>query len=281
MLMKLAKMLSTFTSKNFLLAIFIASIFFVGFVGLLKFVSKETRIVYAKIRVGQGFWWARTAGPKYWYISAIKKGDQETSLTGSPIAEVLEVRYYPYGGFDQFNAFLKVRLRAGYDKNSNQYTFKRDPLMVGSPIELDLSSAMVTGTVTELSTQPIKDNYVEKIIYLINHEGYSIDLPETYQNIKIGDQYYDGEEVVFEVLDKSLRRGVSREADLYGRPQEYRIGSSQSIVVKAKVKVKEKDGRLFYGEEQLLKVNNKIVFETQNYIFDNFIVKSVEEPDNT
>lgn len=274
--MKKLKKLIKFSRKNYFLVIFFAAILFVGIIaGYRLFLSKPT-YVYARVKVGQGLWWATTQKPPIWYVNAIKKGEIEKSLTGLPIAEILSARYYPLGN-NQFDVFLTLRLSVGLNKKKQEYTFKRFTLSVGAPIELQFPSANITGTVIDLSQKPFGDRYVEKIIYLVNQSGYAKDFPYRYENIKIGDKYFDGEEYVFEVLDKRLEKNIwSIANNLTGTVYEQEVATSQNIVFKVKVKLIQKSDGLYYGEDYKVYSNAFIPFATRDYFFENFVIRKLE-----
>ena len=90
---KFLKKLWRFAVNNYFISIFLAAIAFVGVVSIYKLFFVQPTFVYAKVKVGQGLWWATTQRPSFWFVEALKKGVMETDLTGEPIAEIKDVLY--------------------------------------------------------------------------------------------------------------------------------------------------------------------------------------------
>ena len=184
---------------------------------LMRMGTAKTEYVYVKVKVSQGFWWASTSKPSPWYAKAIKKGDIEYNILGKPIAEILEVRYYSVFAKDQptenkYDIYLTLKLAADYNNRTQKYIFKRSNLTIASPIDLETQSAQITGTVIKVSEQEFVDEYVEKTVFLTKSFAY----PWEYEAIKVGDSYFDGEEIIFEVLDKNQVATSEIVTDYYG-----------------------------------------------------------------
>lgn len=274
------KKLFKFTVKNYFITIFIAIILFVGAVSVYKLFYSKPTFVYAKVKLGQGLWWAGGVKPNFWLATAIKKGDTERDLVGKPIVEVLNVRYYPWitvGSIsDQFDVYLTLKLRVSVISRAKKYNFKRNTLGVGAPIELELSSAQVSGTIIDLSENPFEDKYVEKTVILTKKYAY----PWEFDGIKVGDKYFDGEETVFEILDKALGEGsyvfspqrTTTTTILSQQVSEQR----QTINVKAKIRLKEAGDQLIFGEEQKLYVGKTLIILTPTFNFQDYIIGKIE-----
>lgn len=278
---KLLKISKTISKNYFLLGLFLI-ISFVSLVTFYKLFFAKSTFVYTRVKVGQGLWWASTTKPTIWMVNSIKKGDKQYSLVGVPGAEILDVRYYPVWSqgmaLSQYDIFLDLKLKVGYNSKTQTYSFNRSSVSVGSPVEIQFPSADVTGTVIELNKNPIKDDYVEKTVYLVNQGGYNKDFPYRFDNIKIGDSYFDGESEVFKVEDKWLEKNLwtitnNLTAQVFERP----IESTQNIVVKTKMKLKNKNGELYYGEDYRVQDNVFIPLATKDYFFENFAIRKIED----
>lgn len=265
------KKLFKFAVKNYFISIFLLCILFVGFVSLYKLFVVKPYYIYAKVKVGQGLWWASTLKPSIWMATNIKQGDFEKDLTGKNIAEVIKVNYYPWRVADQFDVYLTLKLKVTPNKKTKKYNFKRSSIGIGSPIELDLSSVQVNGTITDLSEDELTDKYIDKTVILTKKYAY----PWEYDAIKIGDKYNNGENNVFEVLDKKS----SDTSVLYSDQTGITSSSSDQrkyINVKAQIKVKEKNGQYIFGEEQIIQAGRPIIISTPNFSFNEFYIGSVQ-----
>ena len=245
---------------------------FVIIIALTKIATRESEYVYAKIKVSQGFWWGSSVKPKVWFTEAIKKGEVENNFLGKPVAEIMQVRYYPVTSLpdgNDFHIFFVVKLDADYNDRAQQYVFKRKTLAVGSPIEIVTQSANITGTVIEISKQEFDDKYEQKIVTLTKKLSY----PWEYDAIKIGDKYFDGEGVVFEVLTKHQVPTTTITNDVYGNvvPE-----SMMYVSIKAKIKVKAKNGQLLFAEEKLLTPGTELNVSLENFGFNRFYVSKIE-----
>jgi len=258
--------------KNSFAVIFIVAIIFVGFTIFSKIFLSKTAYLYAKVRVGQGYWWVG-ARPAYWFLPALKKGEVERSLSGNPLAQIISVRYYSSGSI--YDVYLTVKLKTSFNKRTKKYYYKRWQVAVGTPIDFEFPEIQVSGTVINISEKPFNEKYTEKIVHLISLGGYSVSNPYYYENIKVGDKYFDGEDTIFEILDKQLRKNVWTVTDDQAFVHERDVYSVQDIVVKAKIKVKQVGNQLFFAEDQVVSFGNNIRISTPNYGY-NFTVIKIE-----
>lgn len=278
------KKIRKFARKNYFITFFFAVVLFVGVVSLYKIFATKPTYVYTKVKLGQGLWWSSQIRPNIWLATSLKKGDKEYDLLGKPAAEILSVKYYPWYTLDQFDVYLTVKLKTSYNKKTNKYLFKRNAVAVGSPIELELSSTQISGTVIDLSEKEFTDKYIEKTVYLTKKSAY----PWESDAIKVGDKYFDGENTVFEILGKSTSDKLSISADKFSIssyipvtenlelnypviPEEKRY-----IMVKAKILVKEKNNQFIFGEEQVVRPGKLFNLSTSSFAFNDFVVGKIE-----
>ncbi len=256
--------------------LFIAIPVFVVLVIFLNLATSKTEYVYAKVKISQGFWWAKAVKPDIWFTSALEGGAIEKNLLGKPIAEVLEVRYYntDLGSINEekYDIYLSLKLAADYNDRTQKYTYKRSILAIGSPIDLEIPGTQITGTVIDISEQEFDEEYVEKIVYITKKFAY----PWEFDAIIIGDKYFDGTEFVFEVLDKYQTKTAAISSGYYGTTTSGTTDTISYIVVKAKVKAKLKNNKLFFGEERTIRSGNLLTVATDNYSFAGYIIGRVE-----
>lgn len=245
--------------------LFIALPALVVVIALFRFLSPKTDFVYAQVKVSQGLWWANTKSPEYWLIENLEKGMQEKNITNDPIAELLSFKYYPRlsqnledSSESTYNVYLKLKLNVN-KSSSGAYTFKRSTLAVGAPIELDFLNVQITGSVMKLSEKPIEDNYETKVVELSGRNLF----PWEYDSIKIGDAYFDGENEVFKVLNKTSRLTSTIAPDLFGNFPGSSTEQRRYVTVFAEIKLEKKaDGRYFFGEEQEIGIGQGFKFMT-------------------
>lgn len=273
------KKLWYFARDNYFISIFLATVLFVIFVSFFKLLTADTHYVYAKVKVSQGLWWANTQRPGIWYLNFLKKRVAEKNLLGDKIAEIIAVRSYPYGGADQYDIYLTLKLKVDINKRTGTYNFKRSTLAVGSPIELQFPRVEVTGTVIELYNKKPVRRGLEKTIYITKKYAF----PWEYEQIKIGEKYFNGEELVFEVLDKALidSNQVVDTEFTYPLGQNLvnldRLENRQYILVKARVNVEKKSGELVFAEEKIIRPGKSFYFGSKNFVFESFVIEKVED----
>ena len=258
--------------NSWLFIIFFAVIILVCFVALIKIIRKQPIYIYTKVKVGQGLWWTATNKPSIWYVKGIKKGEIERDLTGKPLAEIVDVTYYPSRQENQYDTYLIVKIAVSGSQKTNKYSFKRSAIGVSSPIDFEFPSSPVTGTIIAISNQPFIDQSVEKIIYLTKKLAY----PWEYDAIKVGDVYSNGQKQVLEIMDKTSSDTTIISSDLFGNSNASITDVRKYLVVKIRIKLKEVDRQLIYGEEQVINVGKIIYLTTENFAFSDFVIGKIE-----
>lgn len=265
------KQIFQLAKQNYFVTAMVLCVLFVGVVGVYKlFIAKPT-YVYVKVKVGQGLWWVNSAKPNIWLINAIKNGDMEKSLTGKPIVEVLDIRYYSWWTSGQYDLYLTLKLEVGSNKKTKTYTFKRSTIGIGSPIDLEFPTTQFSGTIIELGIKPFIETYVTKTITLTKKSAF----PWEYDAIRIGDTYFDGNQTVFKILDKRSLDTEALTSDVYGNYPSYPL-AQKYIEVKAQIRVQQKNNQFIYGSEQVLIPNRTINITTANFSFQDYALGTIE-----
>ncbi len=256
--------------------LFIAVAILVISTALIKTATSESDYIYAKVKISQGYWWTSTQSPNVWFINSLKAGDVEYGLLGKPIVEVLELRHYPTMSFPkyqtQYDIFLTLKLAVNVNTKTQKYVFKRSTIGVGSPIELEFPSAQISGSVIEISKALPKNRLVEKDIIITKKQGF----PWEVEAIKIGDEQFDGEEVVFKVTAKQALATSRIDINPYGNVNLGLRDPRRYITVRGKIKVREKGDLLIFGEEQVVAPGAELSLATKNFVFDQFLVQEIK-----
>ncbi len=269
--MKLKKLLR-FLLRNYFVLVFFACILFVGMVSVYKLFLIKPTYVYTKVKMGQGLWWASTQRPAVWFIETLKKRGEEKNLTGSPIAEMLNVRYYPWYGSSQYDVYLTLRLKVSGNPKTGKYNFKRSTIGVGSPIDLEFPSVQISGTIIDLNEKPFEERFVTKTVTLTKKGAF----PWEFNAINVGDKYFDGERVVFEIIDKKSTDVAQIAGDSYGNYIGSDLEPKKYIMVKAKIKAQEKNNQLIFGEEQIISLGKTINISTFGFTFNDYAIGAIE-----
>lgn len=246
--------------------------------GATKLFTSKPDYIYTKVKVSQGLWWASVTRPNIWYLDSLEPNEQELGLGDKPIATLLSFTYYPYiqdlrntNAETSYNIYLKLKLQVTKRQNG-ELIYKRESLGVGSPIEVNLPTTKLTGTVIEISNNPIEEKFVKKTIYLTGLNAF----PWEYESIKVGDTYNDGQQEIFRVLEKSSLDTKVLAYDIIGNNLPNIQESRKYVSIKAETVLKEKNGRLLLGEEQEILVGMPFNLVTQNYNYSNLVISKVE-----
>ena len=262
----------SFLKKNYLLLIFVACIGFVGLVSVYKLFMVKPTYIYAKIKVGQGMWWASTQKPALWYVKAIQQAKEQNDLTGKPVAKILDVSYYPYYISGQYDVYVTAQLKVSKVGNKGIYNFNRETIGVSSPIDMEFPNVQFSGTIIALSEKPTQDIYESKIVYLYKK---SVN-PWEYDQIQIGDSFFNGKEKAFEILDK--QRGETNDILLsdIGKQLNSDIEPYRYVRIKAKILVKKVDNQYILGEEYVISPGRSLSVVTNNLTLNDYFITRLE-----
>lgn len=257
-------------AKKFLLLIFFI-VFFVFLFSFYKIFYQKPTYIFTKIKVSQGFWWAQTAKPPFWYLKGfenlIKNNEKEYDLSGNLQSEIIEYRVYPSKIANQYDIFLTMKLKVAKLNHLNKYSFKRSAIGISAPVDFEFPSLQFSGTIIDISEKPFSEKYQEKIFYLVKPFAYDFE----YDSIKINDKYYDGKENVVEILDKQILNDEKWLINNYNN-----INFGKNILIKAKFKIKKENNNYIFAEEQIIKPGAPVFFETTNFRFENYLVNKIE-----
>lgn len=260
----------TFVKKYYVLFVIGACVMGVGTYGVYKVLIQKPTYIYAKVKVGQGYWWATTQKPTMWYLKAIQQAKEQKDLAGKPVAKILDVSYYPFYGSGQYDIYVTVKLKVARVGNKGTYNFNRETIGVSAPIDLEFPNVQFSGTIIALSTSPFDDKYVEKTVYLTKR----IPFPWEYEQIEVGDTQSDGKRVVLEVLEKNY--GTEYETALL-QQGVFLNSSISSFTVKMKVLVKKVDDQYIFAEEYPITTGRMFVGpSTKKFVFLDYYITKVE-----
>ncbi len=261
-------------SNNYFIAIFFAAIAFVALISFYRIFFVKPTYIYVKVKIGQGLWWAATQKPSLWFIENIKKAknEEEKDFSGKTQAKILSIRYYPTYLQNQYDVYLTMKIKVSKLGKTGKYNFKRSSIGVSSPIDFEFPSVQFSGTVIELSEQPIKENRQEKIVYLSKPYAFSWE----YETIRVGDEYFDGEETVVQILEKSIGEKYNIIPPYQSVIDPTMSQTRSNIFVKVKIKGKKRGNNFIFGEEQAVAPGKFLYISTANFFFDEYIVADIK-----
>lgn len=268
---KITKNKYNFFRKNYALSLFLALIILSVSFFIYKSFFSVSNFVYVKVKIEQGYYVGK---PSIWIINALDTAKSDTTKNG---AKIISEEHYPNWQPDQMDIYIITKLPVNFNKSTGEYSYNHSTLSIGSPIQLHLKNLDINGTIIDLNNQPFKYKYIYKTVYLVARGGYTKDFTYMYDSINIGDKYFEGSNVVFEVLDKSLEKNIiGVQNNLNGQIYERMVETTQNILVKARIRVKQVGNEFTYGEIYEVKNNSPIPFSTNNYFLSDFVIRSIE-----
>ncbi len=266
------KNFTSFLKQYYFLIIFLGCIGFVGMVSAYKlFIAKPT-YVYAKVKVGQGMWWATTQRPSLWFVKAIQHAKEQKDLTGKPVVKLLDTTYYPYFGSGQYDVYVTVQLKVSKVGNKGTYNFNRETIGVSSPIDLEFPTVQFSGTIIELSDVPFHDKLVKKTVYLSKKYTY----PWEFEEVKIGDTFNNGKQTVLTITDKS--KGDTNEVLIndMGKLSASNVETYRYIILQTEMLLKQSGSQLIYGEETLISPGRGFGIATDRATLNDYVISKIE-----
>jgi hypothetical protein len=245
----------------------------VSLVSLFKYINKTPDYFYAKVLVKKAA--KDNPYPDFNYTKLIKKDDKIKDFMGNTEVEVLSVRYYYNNSGDNLNTY-KIFLYLKIKKDNNKQTdfiYHKTKIKVGKIIDLDFDKVTVAGEILKIDNKPIQEKYVERIITLWRYEGQSQNNPNVFENIKIGESYFDGEDKVFVVLSKEL---VDLQMTGANASYFHQRGNMKHILITAKVKLLEEGDLLFFPDGQPVRFRQGLNIFTDHNLFDWYLVVGIE-----
>ncbi len=259
--------------SNYFLTIFIVCCVFVLLISVYKLFIQKPTYVYVKVKVGQGLWWASTQKPSMWLIEGIKHIDEERDLTGSILAQVLNVSYYPWYGSSQYDVYVTMKLKVSQVGKSGLYNFKRATIGVASPVDFEFPNIQFSGTIIQLSDRPITEKIIQKTVYLV--KKYSSQWE--YDAIEVGDTYNNGNKEIMKILDKTVsgtNQVILAENGKFIDPNL--IEERNYILVKTKMTGYEKNGQFIFAEEFVITPGRLFDYSIDTFTFNGFVIAQVE-----
>jgi hypothetical protein len=233
----------------------------------------KPQYVVVRIKGSPGNWWWVTPRPPDWLANSIKIGDKEYNAMNRPTADVIGLNVYDAGGTTK-DVYVTARIEAKFNKRTQKYTYKGEPVQIGGPISLNLNRTFFPGMVVEIyGDKNPKVPYVDKIIKI----RYFGKWPWEYDAFKIGDKMTDGQgDVIAEIIDKESKPAEKETVTWSGQIMRTYSPIFQDFFVTLKVKALRKTDGLVFREEQYLKVGNQVWLMFPNYNFSAALIYEMD-----
>lgn len=190
----------------------------------------------------------------YWLSNRIQTGQTERDASGNIIAEVVNVENYIRTDEDA-RLYLTLKVAAVQNSRTLRYTFKDQPLDLGSPIDLNLNTIALMGRVIDDNVP--QNGYPSKQI-TIRARARNL-TPAIYSQIVPGLKMYEraANSVIAEITAVDL---VEAEKQSFQIDRRNYITAGRNIekdaLITVKIKVQQIDNRWYFGGQSLIMVNN-------------------------
>jgi hypothetical protein len=219
----------------------------VFFIGRVLF-QKDTYIT-AELFASGGEWWWDNPEPPYWLTDPLQPGQKEYDAQGNVLVEVLDTKKFEVG--DRKMLWMKVRLKVAPQNKTQQFRFRREPIQVGSLIQVAPNNIKVFANVMWLEGVETSRQEIEKIITLKNYEMQ----PWETEAFKVGDQMRsDDGKVMAEILEKNVILSEMVTVDDRGNTHVRSNPLRRDMTVKARVLTTQSNDILYFSYFQPLKV---------------------------
>jgi len=267
------KKILRFILRNNLLLLFALAVLLVAGVAAKRLFFDRQTYVYARVKVGQGLWWASTLKPNLWFVRALQEAQSEKDYSGNTEAEIQRIIYYQYSGSSTYDVYLDMKLEVSKLDKAGKYSFKRSTIGVAAPVDFEFNNIQFSGTIIKLSERPLpREQYTVKTVTLTKRNAF----PWEYDAIRVGDIAHNGEVGVLEVLGKDSIDTATITQDAYGNLVPAANTPGKYITVVMKMKGKMVNDTFVFGEEQVIAPGKDLSLGTRNFIFSNFVVTKVE-----
>lgn len=228
----------------------------------------QNSIYYDQWLSGSPFW-NDTSGTKNWFAETFRKGQAEKDGLGKTKAIVLDVYSYDKTPTRK-TIYLTVKLNVIYSRSSNTYTYKGVPVLVGSPIKLNLDRVAVSGLVTSVEGFPTsterKNIVVEAQIREENQTFLETAGTKKFlaDAINIGDEVKDNNGLtLIKIVDKKVLPATKTVTTSTGRVLETSDPSRKDVYLTLNIYAQKVGDRYFLLKDVPILIDQIIPINTQ------------------
>lgn len=213
----------------------------------------ETSIYYAGTSMPVGG--IDLSGTKEWYANNFHSGQVEKQGFNNIQATVLDVYSYNKTPTSK-NVYLKVKLNTVYNPATNTNTYKGVPVLIGSPIKLNLDNVYVNGIIVNLGDAlggtPRQTITLEAQIIDENQTFLETTGTEDYvaNAINIGDEVKDNNGIVLiKVLDKKVLPAKRTVTTSDGKVYAQDYSSRKDVFLTLQISAQKNGDRYFFLDD--------------------------------
>jgi len=278
--MKLQNKLKNLGLFDFLIIIFV--IFLAVGVGVFFF--RGTRYIETTVKITEDSILYVRNNPQAWFVYLFKEGMRERDGLGRTSVEIGKVKFYDSGEAKKA-VYLNLKLKANYNKRSQNYTYKGKPLLVGNPIKVELEGIIAEGLVTAIEGIPDTRKEVE-IVVKSQVVDYNLIFPETIgiqpflaNAIRVDDRVKDsnGKEII-RILEKTEEAAKKIVTNDKGEVFLRRDPVKKDVYLTLKLLVKQINDEYYLFDDVQVKIDNRVPIHTSKYSIYPLVTEIIKTP---
>lgn len=235
--------------------------------------------IQVEVKVSPQYWWTGESyqvAPPFWLAESVKEGDQEYNSTNEPIVRVLSVEEFESTNVrpSRKDVYLTLDLLVNRHKKTNALQFKNKALEIGSLLNLHLANNYISGVVTFIEGISASREKKEVVIEGVIKDAW----PWVAEAISLDNQMQDSRgNKIAQILDKKAEWAEKTVETADGRLVSSRDSLKRDIYIKAKLKVLEQGGNLYFYNSQKVTVGSIIWIFTPKIDLENIYITKVDE----
>lgn len=242
-----------------------------GILGVIFFAYiffRKSAYLTVTIKVGTDNVLYESAGIQTWFGQLFYVGMTEKDGLGTTRAQVLKV--YSYDTSPSRKAvYLTTKIKAMYNRASDQYTYKGYPVLVGSTLRLYLDRMLVDGLVTHI--EGMKDPRERKTLIVEAQVREETPVfPETAgtkeyiaKALRIGDEIKDGQgHTIIKILDKRVENAKKTVTTSDGRVLLQSDPVKKDVYLTLQIEAIKMNNRYFVFDDVPIIIGTGIPFES-------------------
>lgn len=266
------------------------SLFFIILVITAAFFLRRSDFTYVTIQVSNNkdsfhnFWFYK---PPNWYVENLKIDTTDNDLLSRENLRIVDVYYYPVANTSEQAVFVTLKIRAVFNKHTQQYSYQGQPLLIGEHRIFKLGSVVIPGFISKLGdsvqAQKTKKVIVRGVVETEDNE----DIENNGETRFVGIKNYLAQKLIpgTEIKD-SKGRVITKILEAEKKPgyREFIYANSLTKVVdpeRTKVKLvlemtlQEINGFSLYREEERVALGEKLLLSFEDFVLY-FRVEAIE-----
>lgn len=252
------------------------------------FFLRRSDYVTLTLRISESDSYGIWSKPPLWYANTIQTGMKSEDMLGRSTLEVIDV--YRYMGEEASSlTYIQLKLRAVYNKRTNEYSYNGSNLLIGSYQQFRIQGVLVTGIVHTIHTQAATEKkrfllkgYINPSLVdttALSAETISTGIPNFLsKKIVEGMTVKDSRGTILAEIKKVKKSQAQRKFIYNGQLTQFPDVNLEKVDLEVEVTA-EKNGTLyFYRQDSPMLINTSIYFYFDELILPMLITEIVELP---